>query len=102
LSNSLVISGTTGTLVSLAVNTTTLYFQMGDDYNTGITSLDFATAAATPVPPALLLFLTAIGGVGLAGWRKGWKVGLKHFGMTRSGLHPNAVFSGPPFGRKQG
>jgi hypothetical protein len=72
LSNdTLLISGTTGALVTLAVNTTTLYFQMGDDYNTGVTSLDFATSTATtPVPPALLLLLTAIGGVGLAGWRK--------------------------------
>jgi hypothetical protein len=26
--------------------------------------------ATTPIPPALLLFMTAIGGLGLAGWRR--------------------------------
>jgi len=76
LSNaSLSIDGSAaGALVSLAVNTSALYFQMGDNWDTGIRSLTFQTAAntvaATPIPPSLLLFLAGIGGLGLTGWRR--------------------------------
>jgi hypothetical protein len=32
--------------------------------------MTFSKVATTPVPPALLLFLTGIGGLGFAGWRR--------------------------------
>ncbi|WP_395022934.1 hypothetical protein [Dongia sp.] len=66
------ISGTTGGLVTLAVNTTALYFQMGDDWNTGVRSLSFQTAAVatTPIPAALPLFASALGALGFAARRR--------------------------------
>jgi len=55
----------------LAVNTTALYFQMGDDWNTGIRSLSFETAVATtPIPAALPLFASALGILGFAARRR--------------------------------
>jgi hypothetical protein len=66
------ISATTGGLITLAVNTTALYFQMGDDWNTGVRSLSFQTAAVatTPIPAALPLFLSALGALGFAARRR--------------------------------
>jgi hypothetical protein len=36
--------------------------------------LSFTAATATPLPAALPLFATGIGGLGLLGWRRRWKV----------------------------
>jgi len=70
--DTLSIDGATGALVSLAVNTTALYFQMGDNWNTGIQSVSYQTAAvaATPIPAALPLFATALGAMGFAARRR--------------------------------
>jgi hypothetical protein len=35
-----------------------------------INSISYATVAAAPVPPALPLFISALGGLGLIGWRR--------------------------------
>jgi len=65
------VSGNTGGLVTLAVNTTALYFQMGDDWNSGVRALSFQTAvAATPIPAALPLFVSALGALGWAARRR--------------------------------
>jgi len=67
------ISGTAaGGLVTLAVNTSALYFQMGDDWNTGVRSVTFQTAgvATTPIPAALPLFASALGVLGFAARRR--------------------------------
>jgi MYXO-CTERM domain-containing protein len=54
------------------VNTTALYFQMGDDWNAGVRSLSFQTAAVatTPIPAALPLFVSALGMLGFAARRR--------------------------------
>lgn len=73
LSNdTLSIDGTTGALISLAVNTGALHFQMGDNWNTGIQSVSFQTAgvATTPIPAALPLFASALGVLGFAARRR--------------------------------
>jgi hypothetical protein len=71
-SDTLLIDGNTGALVSLAVNTTALYFQMGDNWNTGIQSVSYQTVgvATTPVPAALPLFATALAVMGVAARRR--------------------------------
>jgi hypothetical protein len=64
------IDAAAGGLISLAVNTTALYFQMGDDWNTGVRSLSFQTAAmgvgTVPIPAGLPLFASALGALGFA------------------------------------
>jgi hypothetical protein len=75
LSNSaLSIDASAGALITLAVNTSALYFQMGDNWNNGIRSVSFATAPAavaqTPIPAALPLFLSALGVLGFAARRR--------------------------------
>lgn len=70
---SFLVSGTAaGGLVTLAVDTTSLYFQMGDDWDVGVRSLSFTTAAvaATPIPAALPLFAGALGALGFAAHRR--------------------------------
>jgi hypothetical protein len=66
-------SGSGVTLNSLAVGTT-YYLRIfgvlpsgGDGHFTGTLQ---TAVAATPVPPALLLFLTGLGGLGFTGWRR--------------------------------
>ena len=70
--NGFTISGmAAGTLISLAVNTTSLYFQMGDDWDVGVRSLSYQTAVATtPIPAALPLFAGALGVLGFAARRR--------------------------------
>jgi hypothetical protein len=68
-----VVSGTSaGGLVTLAVNSGSLYFQMGDDWDVGVRSLSFTTAAVatTPIPAALPLFASGLGILGWAARRK--------------------------------
>ena len=66
------VSGTAaGALISLAVSTTSLYFQMGDDWDVGVRSLSYQTAVATtPIPAALPLFAGALGALGFAAQRR--------------------------------
>lgn len=60
------VDGTSGvdTLITFALNTTSVYFQMGDDWDVGPNSVSFETAklTATPLPGTLVMF-----GSGLAG-----------------------------------
>lgn len=71
-SDSFPIDANAGGLISLAVNTTALYFQMGDDWYAGVRSLSFESTAiaATPIPAALPLFASALGLFGFLGWRR--------------------------------
>jgi hypothetical protein len=71
-SDTLGIDASTGALVSLAVNTSALYFQLGNNWNIGVRALTFQTAgvATTPIPAALPLFATALGAMGIAARRR--------------------------------
>jgi hypothetical protein len=63
------ISGTTGGAITLSLlNTSSIVFQMGDDWNAGLTGVTFdvAQVSAVPVPGALILLGSGL--LGFAGF----------------------------------
>jgi hypothetical protein len=68
----LFVSGTTGAVLNFALNSSTVIFQMGTDWNVGINQLTYETSnvAAVPIPGALLLFGTAVAGLAGAARRR--------------------------------
>jgi hypothetical protein len=72
-SNAFNISGANGgTALAFALNTSTVIFQTGFDWNTGINKLEYATAAPStvPIPGALILLGTALAGAAGASRRR--------------------------------
>jgi hypothetical protein len=68
----LAIDGDTGGLVTLSgLHVHSFRMQFGTSRTAGLQGVDFTTAAiATPIPGALLLFGTALGGLGFAGVKR--------------------------------
>jgi uncharacterized membrane protein len=57
--------------VSFALNLVGNQFTLAmSSWDVGVTNVNFDQVASTPLPAGLLFFLTGLGGLGLAGWRR--------------------------------